>query len=100
MKKNNKEVIPVIGIAWYRADQWERLHQVSIDRENLHEKYEDWVKDTTELIKNYKEHGIELKKVKVNVEKILKWCRNKNIPVDSHARSEYVADKLRRKSEK
>jgi len=32
----------VVGIAWYRADQWARLHEVSVDGADLEPSYTAW----------------------------------------------------------
>ena len=36
------DVSRVVGIAWYRADQWARLHEVSVDRAELEPSYTSW----------------------------------------------------------
>ncbi len=40
-----------VGIAWYEAEQWSRLLEISADRDELEETYQEWVRDAERAIK-------------------------------------------------
>jgi hypothetical protein len=91
--------IMVTGCAWYRADQWERLREISVDRDNLVETYEEWVADAERALRDMRQVGMHAEKVDVDVEALLAWCRAHNREVDSEARAHYAAEMLRRRDE-
>ena len=102
-KKKSKSGRPgdaVIGVAWYRLEQWDHLLQIAADREVLEDTYEEWKVTAEESLKKFAMPGYHLRKVDIDVEELLGWCNVHNRPVDGAARSEFAADKLRQKDEK
>lgn len=88
-----------VGVAWYKPDQWERLLAVSVDKDNLEETYEEWTLEAKRVIKELRRQGLNIVKVDVNIEELIDWCQQKNIPVNGEARSMYAAHKLQQSSE-
>ena len=91
----------VTGCAWYRADQWERLLEISVDRDRLGDSYEAWVENAEETLRSLQAQqtaGVTIEKVEVDVEEMLAWCRERGVEVDAEARAEYAADLLRRRT--
>ena len=43
----------VVGFAWYKEEQWQRLREVCPDRDKLEERYEDWRRTATQAFLNY-----------------------------------------------
>lgn len=97
MKRKKKDILIRVGYAWYRAEQWERLRDVSADRDNLEESFEEWVELAARRYEKMRREGLRLQKV--DVEELLKWCKGRGIPVDASARSEFAAHKLRERYE-
>ena len=89
----------ILGVCWYRPEQWKRLKAISTDRDQLQDTYEDWEKDANRAIQALRLTGKIVKKVNVDLEQLLTWCNLKDIPVDGEARSEYVALIVQRESE-
>jgi len=83
-----------VGIAWYEPEQWQRLREISEDREELEETHQEWVRDVMRAIKELERNGIQCVKVAVDIDQLLEWCQNQKIPVNGEARSRYVSDKL------
>jgi hypothetical protein len=96
-----KEGIPeaeaVAGCAWYRAEQWERLREISVDRHRLAETYEKWLINAEKGLQQMQEVGMSAEKVEVDVEELLAWCRAHDRDVDGAARAAYAAEMLRRR---
>jgi len=89
----------VTGCAWYRAEQWERLREVSVDGEDLEETYAEWVASAEESLRKMRQVGIYAEKIEVDVEELLAWCRAQGREVDGAARAAYAAEMLRRRDE-
>jgi hypothetical protein len=47
-----------VGFAWYRADQWHRLHELDAGATELHDRYEEWVAAAERSIVELASHGI------------------------------------------
>jgi hypothetical protein len=89
----------VTGVGWYRAEQWERLREISADGEKLEETYEDWVASAEESLREMRKVGLYAEKVEVDVEELLAWCRAQGRDVDGETRAQYAAVMLRQRYE-
>jgi hypothetical protein len=85
----------VMGVAWYRPDQWDRLLEISSDRAELENTYDEWKAVAEENLVNLAQHGYKLRKVHIDVEELLVWCNSQNRAVDGDARTEFTVMKLR-----
>lgn len=96
IKKNTKgsQLKQVLGIAWYRREQWNRLLEASADRDELEENYDDWLRTAEGTLKELKRMGASVVKVDVDVNKLVVWCMVVNRPLDGAARAEYVSKLL------
>ncbi|HTN73241.1 MAG TPA: hypothetical protein VMO00_19330 [Methylomirabilota bacterium] len=86
------------GIAWYRPEQWSRLLEISADREDLENTFAEWEQLATEKLRSLRAEGLQVKKITVDVEKLLAWCLSRGLSVDSTARSQYVSEVLRKRN--
>ena len=85
----------VMGVAWYRRDQWDRLLEISSDRAELEDTYDEWKAVAEENMGNLAQHGYKLCKVEIDVEELFIWCNSQNRAVDGDARTEFTLMKLR-----
>jgi|GEM_PF-317604 len=92
-EKGPEEAV-VMGVAWYRPEQWERLREISEDREELETTYEDWKGSAERALREMRKAGMYPEKVDIDVEDLLRWCNEQNQPVDSSARVRYTAEKV------
>ena len=88
------------GFCWYHPEQWDRLLEISDDREQLEDSYEEWRKNVHKAIQEMNAAETTAQKVNIDLEELLGWCNEKGIPVDSKARSEFVTIIMRRRNEK
>ena len=84
-----------IGVAWYRREQWDRLLEISSDRDELEDTYDEWQAMAEANLRKLAQHGYVLHKVDIDVEELLRWCNSQNRSVDGGARSEFTVIKLR-----
>lgn len=96
IRKNTKgsQIKHVLGIAWYRKEQWNRLLEVSADREELEDNYDDWLRTAEGTLKKLKRAGTEIVKVDIDVNKLVAWCVVTKRTLDGSARAEYVSKLL------
>jgi hypothetical protein len=82
----------ITGFAWYRREQWPRLHEVASDPDKLDASYDEWLAGAQRAIIQMKLAGVSVRRVDVDV--FLRWCRAEGRPVDSAARAAFVAEQL------
>lgn len=99
MSRQNAEYGPeerILGIAWYRRDQWPLLLATAADRSNLEETYDEWLTAAQQAIADMRSHsqGVKVIKVPVYLEDLFEWCIQEGRAQDRAARASYVSKKL------
>jgi hypothetical protein len=87
----------VIGIGWYRPEQWQLLREVSVDVDDLEETYAEWETGAAEAFKNANNPGVLVVKVDVDVEELMTWCQQHGVAVNADARAEFIARKTQKR---
>ena len=85
----------VLGIAWYKPDQWGRLRQISVDADKIEPTYQEWLEYAEEAVAKMQRPGTVVRKVAIDVEDLLRWCTEHGRAVDASARAEYTNQMLR-----
>lgn len=80
-----------IGVCWFQPEQWDRLVEISEDREKLDDSYEDWRRNASRAIAEIESQGKKVAKVKVDLDDLLLWCEENNLPVIGSSRANYAA---------
>jgi hypothetical protein len=84
----------LMGVAWFRRDQWVRMRQQAADGDKLHETYEEWLEAARHMLEELRSRGMQVLPVEVETVALLRWCREQGQPCDSAARSTYVSELL------
>ena len=50
-----------------------------------------------EKLRDLRAQGLDAEKVIIDVEELLVWCKNRGLSVDASARSQYVAELVRKR---
>ncbi len=87
----------ITGVAWYKPEQYVRMRELSTDKESMHKTYEEWRAGAETFIVESLANGLVLKKVDVDLDDMLAWCRLHGKDFNGAARSEYVAHKLKQR---
>jgi hypothetical protein len=74
------------GIAWYRAEDWQRLRDIAVDPELLARTYHEWVGIAERAINELESRGVLIERVPVDAEELIAWCRREGRPIDSAGR--------------
>ena len=84
----------VIGIAWWRREQWDRLLEISEDAEGQYDSYDEWEADAEKNLAGGA-NGIAGEKVDIDVEELLAWCNENGLTVNGQSRAQYVTKVMR-----
>jgi hypothetical protein len=80
-------------MAFYEQKDWEYFLSIVDDKENLHEKWEDWFKAYSKLKAHLVSEGLVVRDVKVNINELMDYCLDRKIKIDGKARSMFVQTK-------
>ena len=80
-----------LGLAWYSREAWERLREIADDRDKLDDTYEDWQQQALTMIHDLEAVGRQIRKVPIDIEALVAWCRERKCRIDMAARAEYVS---------
>jgi hypothetical protein len=96
--RNRVPAGPVLGIAWYKEAQWDRLREVCTDGDSLEVTFEQWFANATKTIPILaRKAGLPLSsivKVVVDVDEFLAWCKVRQCEPDGSARVCYVTERV------
>ena len=85
----------IVGVAWYRARDWNRLRQICADPEALEESHGEWLRTANRILREVeKRDGVRMRKVIVDLDELVEFCHREGIALDAKARSRFVAEKL------
>ena len=85
------------GFAWYKPEQWERLREVADDPSEIEDTYEEWRAQAEDAIAQLRAEGYRFERVIVDIEELRAWCDQRDLPVNSEARADYVGVLLRQR---
>jgi len=93
--KKDPEIAAILGIAWYKGEEWSHLLEISADRDELEDTHEEWLHNAEIRLHEMAEKGINAVRVYINVDELHDWCIVQGRPLDGSARAVFTAEKLR-----
>ena len=93
--KKDSETAAILGIAWYKREEWPHLLEISADRDELEDTYEEWLHNAETRLHEMAEAGINVMRVYINLDELQDWCIVQGRPLDGSARAVFTAEKLR-----
>jgi hypothetical protein len=95
IKQHRDSKTLIMGVSWYRPEQWERLREISEDKENFALSYDDSRVESEQKIRDLEAQGIRPVKVDVDVEALLTWCTAQGLAVTPETRTKFMMNTLR-----
>ena len=95
MKSNSDKII---GIAWYKKEQWFILRQVIENPNDIENTYEEWLNNAINLKKTLIDSGLTVEEVEIDIQDVISWCNKDNKTINSKNITEYVVFKLMKKN--
>jgi endo-alpha-1,4-polygalactosaminidase (GH114 family) len=87
----------VIGIGFYKREQWTRLLERASDSYRLESSYDEWLEVVTSSVEKIRAQGIKPVLVDVDIEELTDYCKKKGLENNGATRSMFVAELARRK---
>ena len=95
MKSNSDKVI---GIAWYKKEQWFILRQVIENPNDIENTYEEWLNNAINLKKTLIDSGLTVEEVEIDIQDVISWCKKDNKTINPKNITEYVVFNLMKKN--
>ena len=86
---------PVVGIAWYRPEDWDALKNFCEDWERMDPTYDDWKRHAEETLRNLRSQGLQAQPVDFDLNEFKMWCTVHGERPTGEARSKFVSSKVR-----
>ena len=84
--------ISVMGIAWYRREDYEKLKKLCADGDTFAPRYDDWLKSAENLVNKLRSEGRAYRKIYIDPDTFQAWCAQRGIEINSQARTRFSAE--------
>ena len=81
--------VQVVGIAWYRREDYDRLMSMFSDAGDLPATFDKWRAKADKAHRVLTRQGLIVAKALVDPETFPDWCRARGMEMDKHARMKY-----------
>lgn len=82
--------VQIIGMAWFKPENFLRLRTMFVDGHKLHRTYPEWLKAAQTGYESFKAQGARVIKVDIDPDTFTKWCKSKGMRLDAQARMAYA----------
>jgi hypothetical protein len=70
----------VIGVAWYRPEEYGILRALATDSDAMAETYDKWLAGVKNTMNELRRRGMIARRVDVEVRELVAWCEARGIP--------------------
>src|SRR5262245_32188583 len=82
--------IQVLGVPWYKEDEYEMIKAVMSDWDKLPATFTDWFRAAKKVKETAERQGVVAVEAYINPVAFVAWCRARHLNVDAGARVEYA----------
>jgi hypothetical protein len=83
--------IRVVGIAWFRKDDYPALLKIFEDADKFAATWDEWIKRAEKAEQRLKNEGHMTERVYIDPDTFPDWCRKEGLSIGSHARHKFAA---------
>jgi hypothetical protein len=87
---NRKEPFAVVGIPWYTERSWNKMQEISDDKENFHASYQVWLAHADKSVVILTNRNKPFERLKIDPVSYSWWCENQTIARDKESRRSYI----------
>jgi hypothetical protein len=79
-----------IGVAWYRAEDYDRLKSMYEDADQLPDTFEEWLAIAEGVRNTMIAQGFIIRKVYLDPDTFPQWCKEHGLSMDATGRTRYA----------
>lgn len=91
-KPRGEPVEMIIGVGFYRREQWPLFLATAVDKDNLEDTYDEWLEGLKRSLIILRAEGADPVKVDVDMEELLAYCAEHGLENSGKARSQFFAE--------
>ena len=95
--KKMKSKKPILGVGWYKKEQWKLLRENSEDVENLEGTYYEWEANANNRIKELLNSDYRIEKIEIDANELIEWCNKEKCALNGESRSKFISLKTKEK---
>ena len=95
IKQHRDRKTLIMEVSWYRAEQWDRLWEISEDKATFDISYEASLVESEKQVQHLEAQGMRPVKVEVDVEELLTWCPTQGRAVTPETRTKFMMNTFR-----
>lgn len=88
--------IEIVGMVWYRREEYDSAIAVMADRAKLSTSYHVWLNNAETGEKRLRREGKTVVRAYIDPKTFPDWCRTRGLNIDSHARNRFAAEVARK----
>jgi hypothetical protein len=100
MKRESNTPVTVLGVGWYRPEQWALLLAESVDRDKLASTHAEWLAIAKVSLDRMRAAGQHPVKIEIDVEEMIAWCSKQGLLLNGSARAQFIAHKTTQENRK
>ena len=85
----------VVGITWYRPEQYSAVKAFCEDRDSMDPTYEVWKSGAEKVMRELQAQGTKVERVDFDLDEFKMWCSANAKPSNAASRSAFTSIKLR-----
>lgn len=82
----------VVGLAWFRREDYPRLLTIFEDAHEMHDTWEEWEKAAKMVEERFKAEGYVVERVYIDPDTFPDWCRKAGVGIVASARSRFTGE--------
>jgi hypothetical protein len=82
--------VAVIGMVWYRNEDWEELRALFTDTERLHVTYDAWKEAAERGERRLIQQGHRVIRAEIHPREFAAWCAEKRVEANAVARNAFA----------
>jgi hypothetical protein len=94
-KRAKQDASYVVGLAWYRPEDWRTLKAMVPDGEEFHDTYAEWLAQGEMVERRLRKEGHTVKRIDIDPIVLRAWCLLNGLPMDADARTQYASERVR-----
>lgn len=83
--------VKIIGMAWYKPENFVRLREMFEDGHKLHRTYEAWFSAAETGRKKFEAEGVRIVCVDIDPDQFPEWCKINGMKLNAEGRNRYAS---------
>lgn len=93
--KKRKTKKQIIGVGWYKKEQWKLLRENSKDVKQLEDTYYEWVANANDSIKKLSNSDYHIEKIEIDANELIEWCKKEKCALNGESRAKFISLKTK-----